>query len=170
MVLTRLYREVGRAASPEGWTGLDHPRLRWSWWEGLSWGCSVSSRRGSWLPAEWGQRAEARMAWARGDTLSCPRCPGSLTPALGVGGAARSRPDHRRCAGVGGNQAEGSTGQDLHPHSQGEHPRGDSILFQAPSTPRAFILTPEPHGPLPTPPTPQAFTRTPDSMSLYLHP
>ena len=101
----------------------------------------------------------------------------SSTPA---GGAAQSRPDHRCCAGVGGNQAEGSTGQDLHTHSQGEHPRGGSILFQAPPTPRAFTLTPEPHESLLAPLNPTGLYPHPrphkplpsplNPMSLYLHP
>ena len=103
MGLMRLYHEVGRAASPEGWTGLDDPGPEWSWldWAGQS-GARVVLAGLGWTI--WGQgglggraspgllsvltmrqlascRAEtesrgACVAWARGGTLSCPRRPG----------------------------------------------------------------------------------------------
>ena len=149
----RLYREVGRAASPEGWTGRDHPRPRWSWWEGLSRGCSMSSRRGSWLPAEQGQ-SESRgacVAWARGDTLSCPRCPGSRTPAL-----QREGP-HKAVQTTGAAQESGEIRlreaqvKICIPTHKGST-RGEAA---------SFSRHPRPHGPLPSPLNP---------TSLYSHP
>ena len=170
MVLMRLRHEIGRATSPEGWTGLDRPGPGGLGVRASPRGCSVSSRHGrGFLQSGHRGRAVTRV-WPG---LEVTRCPG-VTQSITQSGSGRTkmcvpgrdpwvpggcRPQAQRRNQVE-NQAEEGTRQDLRPHSTRGAPTGRQHPF--PGTPDPMSLT--------AALTPRAFTHATDPTSLNLHP